>query len=256
MQGLTIVRCRTCGVKFMNPQYTDGWLAEFYSTYISVHGQSDGRRWRARPEVRETAKRRSLELLAEHVGLGRILMIGCGDGLELRVATALGWRAEGYDVDPAITAEVSVRCEVPVYCGSFPPASLERGGYDAVFMDQVIEHPKDPALYLRTANELLRPGGGLFLGLPNMGSLANRFKTLVGRIGLRKTHRGKHYSTKHHIFYYEPAVMRRLLRDRFGFEVLCVSGSLKPDEHPWKELFARRFPSLDSSFLMIARKRG
>ncbi|MFO1054237.1 MAG: class I SAM-dependent methyltransferase [Planctomycetota bacterium] len=255
-KGRTLARCVSCGVKFMNPQYSDAWLAHFYSTYISVHGDGDTARWRSRPEVRETAKRRSLQLLGDFVPPGRILMIGCGDGLELRVASSLGWKPEGYDVDPTTTAEVARTCGVPVHCGAFPPASLPRGAYDAVFMDQVIEHPKDPALYLRTAHDLLRPGGALFLGLPNVGSLSNRIKTMAGRLGLRPGKRGRHYATKHHIFYYEPRVMTRLLQRQFGFDVLVVSGSLKPDEHPWKQPLARRFPSLDSSFLLVARKRG
>lgn len=255
-RGRGIARCGDCGVKFMNPQYSDAWLAQFYASYISVHGEGETTRWRSRPEVREESKRRSLRLLAEHVAPGRILMIGCGDGLELRIARELGWAPEGYDIDPKTTAEVERSVGVRVHCGPFPPATLGAGSFDAVFMDQVIEHPKDPALYLRTAHAVLRQGGALFLGLPNIGSLANRSKTLMGKLGLRPRVRGKHYATKHHVFYYEPKVMRRLLGERFGFQVLTVSGSLKPDEKPWKSPLARRFPALDSSFLVVARKRG
>lgn len=254
--GRRIARCGGCGVKFMNPQYSDAWLTHFYSTYISVHGDGGTTRWRSRPEVREEGKRRSLRLLAEHVAPGRILMIGCGDGLELTIARELGWRPEGYDVDPATTAEVEQTIGARVHSGTFPPATVAPGSFDAVFMDQVIEHPKDPAHYLRTAHAMLRAGGALFLGLPNVGSLANRIKTLLGKLGLRARSRGKHYATKHHVFFYEPAVMRRLLTERFGFDVVAVSGSLKPDEHPWKQPLARRYPALDSSFLVVARKRG
>lgn len=252
--GRTIDRCRECGVRFLNPQYSDEWLTHFYSTYISVHGDENQERWRSRPEVRSAAKQRSLELLGTHVKPGRILMIGCGDGLELKIARDLGWQAEGYDVDPETTAEVSQHLGLPVHCGEFPPLSLSNQSFDAVFMDQVIEHPKDPALYLRTAHSLLRPGGALFLGLPNVDSLSNRIKTAVGKLGLRAGKRGKHYATKHHIFFYSPAVMRRLLERHFGFTVVAVSGSLKPDPRPFKQWLTRRVPLFDSSFLLIATR--
>jgi hypothetical protein len=34
-RGVAISRCRRCGVKFMNPQYTDAYLSAFYSQYIA-----------------------------------------------------------------------------------------------------------------------------------------------------------------------------------------------------------------------------
>ena len=33
-RGARIARCGACGVRFMNPQYTDAYLAEYYATYI------------------------------------------------------------------------------------------------------------------------------------------------------------------------------------------------------------------------------
>src|SRR5688572_9816426 len=103
----------------MNPQYSDDALRRFYAGYISLHPDAGADKHRSRPEVRRTGKRRSLELLATFAPGRRILMVGCGDGLEIREAKACGWQPEGFDVDPSTTAAVAAREGVPVHCGDF-----------------------------------------------------------------------------------------------------------------------------------------
>ena len=46
--------------------------------------------------------------------------------------------------------------------------------FDAVFAQHVLEHVRDPALFLRSAFTLLRPGGILVLAVPNLGSRTQR----------------------------------------------------------------------------------
>ena len=259
-RGHSLSKCRSCGTKLVNPQFSDAHLRRFYASYISHDvplGLDEGAplAHHLRPHVRLTAKRRALTLLASFIRPGRILMVGCGDGMELEVARAAGWQPEGYDVDPITTARVAARVGVPVHCGDFSNLG-ERGRFDVLFMDQVIEHPKDPARYLRAADELLRPGGLLYLATPNIGSLGNRYKTSLDKLGVRGARRGKHYNTKHHLFFFTPQVLAKLLRGRFGFEVLVVRASLKPQLNPVTALFGRWFPVLDSSFILVARKPG
>lgn len=255
-RGHTIDRCQACGIRFMNPQYADRWLEHFYSTYVPAAGHDHDRSWRARPEIRRAAKRAGLELLAAHGCCGHILMGGCGDGVELQVAHELGWVAEGQDVAPATTARVAERCGAVVHSMPLAELPLPDASFDAVFLDQVIEHPKDPAGMLRAAHRLLRPGGLLYLGQPNIGSLANGTKTLLGRLGLRGRRRGRHYASQHHIFYYTPRVLCGLLRHQFGFEVLAVRGSPKQRGFSWLRALVERAPFLDSSFVVLARKPG
>jgi 2-polyprenyl-3-methyl-5-hydroxy-6-metoxy-1,4-benzoquinol methylase len=256
-RGRTLDRCQGCGVGLMNPQYSDDWLRRFYSTYISGHGEpSRGapqpERYRSRYDVRKTGKQRCLRMVAEHVRPGRILMIGCGDGVELGFAKELGWQVEGYDVDPETTAEISAQYGVPVHCGPFEDLELEAGSYACVWADQVLEHPKNPQMYLRRVRELLQPGGVLFLGTPNVGSYSNRYKTWLGQVGLKRKRRGHHYNTRHHIFFYTPPVMRHLLEEHYGFRVLTQRTSQKPARNPLGGLIRRGPTWLDSSFLTLA----
>ncbi|MEC7585129.1 MAG: class I SAM-dependent methyltransferase [Planctomycetota bacterium] len=253
-RGHRIVQCQTCKIRFMNPQYTDVWLRHYYSQYVSPDGDSNEERWRSMAAVRRAGKTRGLSLLGRYVDRGRLLVVGCGDGLELRIAKELGWQVEGVDVDHETTRRVAQNEQVEVHCGQLVDLSFEAGSFDAVFLDQVIEHPKNPGEVLRKVHELLRPRGVVYLGQPNIGSLSNSVKTLMGRLGLRRRRRGKHYSTQHHITYFRPRVFKRLLEAHFGFEVLQMTGSPKPARWGWFRPLLRRLPFLDSSFALIARR--
>ena len=256
--GATIDACGGCGIKFMNPQYTDADRVRFYAHFLDfglLDAPETSLPMRKRKSVRVEGKRRSLELVGRYVAPGRVLSVGCGDGIELSVAQELGWTAEGYDVDPDATARVASRYGALVHTGDFRDLPLRTAPFDAVVMDQVIEHLKNPGEYLRTIASLLRPGGVLFLGAPNVGSLSNRAKTALGKLGLRGAKRGKHYACDHHVVYLAPTPLRRVLEERHGFDVLRVGGSLKPQKKRASPVLSRWFPSVDSSFYVLARRR-
>jgi SAM-dependent methyltransferase len=251
-RGIHIARCRSCGVQFMNPQYTDAHLAAYYATYIQEERESP-----ARTAYRRAQKTANIALVEQLVGRGRFLSIGCGDGVELQVAKARGWQVEGYDVDPVTTARVAERVGAPVHTGDLFALPLESGAYRCVYMDQVLEHPKNPADYLRLCRRLLEPNGVLYLGVPNIESVSSSLKTALGKAGLKKR-RGKHYDTFHHLFYYAPGTLPKLLEARYGFRVERVLGDPKPRAHAsvltraWDGI-VRRVPWLDSSLVVLAR---
>lgn len=256
-RGHRIDRCGACGVRVMNPQYTDSHLAAFYASYTDLQGrhgrEGHAAEGRADPRLRAAAKRRCLDLMARHQPRkGRLLMVGCGDGLELRVAAEAGWQPEGLEVDPEVSRVVAAREGVPVHCGRLEDFAGGDASFDAVFLDQVIEHPKNPGDYLVASHRLLRDGGLLFLATPNIGSVSNRLKTLAGRLGLRPHKRGKHYNTRHHLFFFTPSVMARLLR-RYGFAVVALQGD-DAGRNPVSAAMSRWLPILDSGFLVLGRK--
>lgn len=251
-RGAHIARCGACGVRFMNPQYTDAYLTAYYADYIpDGPGSPEERAYRL---AQKTGK---IELLERYLAPGRLLAIGCGDGTEMAVAKSRGWTVEGYDVDEATTRRVAQAVGAPVYTGDLFTLPLEQGAYDCVYLDQVLEHPKSPAPYLELSRRLLRPGGMLYLGVPNIESLSSRTKRVLGRLGLSRR-RMRFYDTFHHLFYYAPSTLPRLLEQRYGFRVVTVLGDPKPRAHStvatrlWDRV-VRHSPWLDSTMVILAR---
>jgi SAM-dependent methyltransferase len=258
-RNVRIDECGRCGVKFMNPQYTDRYLTALYGQYndpqvaagdVVASGRLDDVLPRKRDE--------NFKLIARHTEMGRLLSIGSGAGDEIRAALAAGWKVEGYDVDKATTDALARNFNVPVYSGDLATSGLPGDAYNCVYMDQVLEHPKDPAAYLRLAHRVLRRGGVLYLGVPNIASVSAVYKTLIGRARL-KPFRGRHYDTWHHLFYYSPRTLTRILEEHFDFDVVLVQGDPIARNTTAAaraaDALRTRFARLDSSFRVLARPR-
>ena len=248
-RGNCIWRCARCGTRFMNPPYSDRHLRDYYAGYITSE-TPERLAWRRRQ------KEAHLRVLARFCPSGRCLCVGCGDGLELAVAREMGYEVEGCDVDPATTRRVSEALGVPVHAGFLADLNLPEGAYDGVYMDQVLEHLNAPRPALLAARRLLRPNGILYVGLPNIGSASCRLKMILGKMGLKRASRGRHYGSLHHLLYFAPRPFRNLLSRFYDFEVLQVSGDPAPSRGVLRARLERRFPILGSTFILIARKPG
>lgn len=260
-RGCFIHRCRACGVKFMNAPYTDAYLAEYYANYVDEFQAEHGAEQLQR---RVVSKEYDLRWIEQYTAPGRFLAIGCGDGMEMQVAQRMGWQPEGFDVDQATTLRVAREINLPVFGGDFFQIGFPANTYDCVFMDQVLEHPKNPQDYLREVHRILKPGGVLYIGCPNIMSASNMFKTALGKLGLNRRSRGKHYGTFHHLFYYSPWQLARALEKHFHFDVLTYEGSPLGGVKNAKETggwlsrlnihLRRKLPILESTFRLLARK--
>ncbi len=96
LRGNRIESCRSCGVLFMNPQYTDENRERFYEGYISFHIRPNSKNqvpMRKLHWVGEEGKRRCLELIGQFVEPGRLLSVGTGAGVGVGVAvgSAAAW---------------------------------------------------------------------------------------------------------------------------------------------------------------------
>jgi 2-polyprenyl-3-methyl-5-hydroxy-6-metoxy-1,4-benzoquinol methylase len=103
----------------------------------------------------------------------RVLDIGCGFGESLGYHKARGCDAHGVEADANIL-RVAQRFDLNVRHGLFDPEHYERDSFDAVTLDQVIEHVAAPLSVLRGVNAVLKPGGILVLSTPNVGGWGAR----------------------------------------------------------------------------------
>jgi len=220
-----VVQCTSCGLQFA-ARYPDDADAdvEIYSHdyFVDV----------LKPEALRARERIFAQVLQQLEGFlgrkGRLLDIGAGEATLVRVALANGWQAEGTEVSSAIVAHVADKWDLRLHHGVLEDLVLPAGHYDAVIMNHVLEHVRDPRVTLAKVATLLRPDGIARIAVPNLAGISSHAKNLQSRLGL-KSSPWKHYSTDHHFWFFTPRTLVRTLRTA-GLRVLEVRAPMKQCE--------------------------
>jgi SAM-dependent methyltransferase len=122
---------------------------------------------------------RALARIERHVEVGRICDVGCWVGFLLSEAERRGWQATGVEPSRFAGDIARERLGVDVKTGTIDSLERTDADFDAVVMGDVIEHLPDPGTALDQIGSALRPGGVLYLALPDAGS------TVARRLGAR-----------------------------------------------------------------------
>jgi len=256
-----------CGMEYIDPSLDAASMSEIYrssealkeinpalETYYEYELKPGCRTWRDY----ETALRR-----AQKYAPGRRLMeVGCGGGEFLKFARNLGWQVSGLDSAPENIEKVR-RAGMGGICSSF----LEYTGdekFDVVVQWDLIEHPQDPAAFVRKSHDMLVPGGLLLFATPCypnlLSEIAKLFYALTG--GRLKTPAEKMYFLEH-TTYFGPQTLKKLVVDNV-FETAQV-WKTETDLKRYKfnplvrfvlntAFICARFLRLQNRLILIARK--
>lgn len=158
----SVVRCRRCGLGYLNPRPTRDEIARYYPAPYYSQRDSLGTRYR---------------LQAQYVNgtPGRLLDIGAARGDFLAVMHEKGWEVQG--IEPSVEAENPYG--VPIQRAAFPEESdFPSAHFDAITAWAVFEHLHDPRSAFVECARLLRPGGVLVIQVPNLRSVHGRLSRM------------------------------------------------------------------------------
>src|SRR6266550_2616857 len=207
--GLAVVRCLSCGQRYVWPLPSEAELAAIYDPayYRGGRGSVGFSDYAALAPARRHMFSRHLDRIDRLVNTGRVLDVGCATGDFLLVAAQRGWEALG--VDPSPAREQAQAAGVRMVGHTIDDADVAPHSLDLITFWDVLEHLPDPVASLRRAQELLTPGGLLAATVPNAGSAIAR---LSGR-------RWFGYKTAgEHLQFFDPATINRCF-EAAGFRV-------------------------------------
>jgi SAM-dependent methyltransferase len=99
-----------------------------------------------------------------------LLDIGCGSGRFLQIARDhLGYEVEGLEIDPR-ARDVALRRDLKVHPGLMPGSGLTPETYYQITLNHVLEHFHDPFAALQEVFSLLKPGGCVWIAVPNIAA--------------------------------------------------------------------------------------
>lgn len=179
-----------------------------------------------------------------------ILELGSADDTFLHYAVKqIGGKGQGLDITKGDNFEEKLK--------------IKKNSVDIVFALEIIEHLFDTDFFLSEIHRVLKPSGILILSTPNLASLQNRLRLLLGRYP-----KYLEYSKKGagHIHLYTPNVLKsQLLNTKYLILNTCAPNFLCPFiTRKWFPKILREFcmflgdifPTLGSHLLVVARKNA
>jgi SAM-dependent methyltransferase len=270
--GVAFVECRRCGLRRIDPRPSPELLGQYYGAQSGAgYNAYAGRRrhgWRqqaweclrdgASHPSRQNLMSRALGPitgalarwffdinvdLERRAGL-RVLEVGCGYGDLLLYLRSRGCEVLGTDISPDAAAKAA-EYGLEVRCGEFARLGLPAAHYDVAILSHSLEHVPDPNVELRDLARVLKPGGHLYIAVPN---------GCAGALEIYGPH-WPHLCFPLHLWMYTPESLATLLR-KHGFELACparTSGLHHPHVLPreWQRL--RRSEGARRATRMLAR---
>ncbi len=193
-EGFRHVRCRGCGLVYVNPRQAG-----------HLETQKDSGTGTMGDEVLSASQKRRLQrelsLYRPYRKLNRIIEIGAGRGWLLGEAGAAGWETWAVEVNSQALDHLGTRGifrVIPEPADSFH-APVEH--FDVVRLWDVIEHLESPRTVMGRVCRMLRPGGLVRISTTNFRSLS---RWVNGPEWV-------YLNGSDHIVLFEPPTIRRLL---------------------------------------------
>jgi SAM-dependent methyltransferase len=235
LSTFTMTRCRGCGHLAIFPvpedlaRYYDsgyhahgfvvpppfaaaaGWRGAFKRALLSVvYGYevapAPGAGWRALAPLLRVAAHKFMLFPRPENGR-RLLELGCGSGAQLKVLAEAGWDVSGVELGASAARYARERLGLNVHQGSLESARLPSASFDVVVASHVLEHIPDPAAASVEIARVLRPGGRLYVSVPNGEAVEASW---FGRFW--------DWEAPHHLHHFTPGSLGRML-ERAGLRV-------------------------------------
>jgi len=152
---------------------------------------------------------------------GHLLEVGCGTGEFLIKAKLAGWEVDGLELSESFRIAAKNWYDLELRGDELSQAGFEENSFEIVALFHVFEHLLDPLAFLGQVSRVLKPGGWLFIIVPNISSWTDNLF-------------GKSNPTlikKDHYFHYTPCTLQNIITRSF-FDVVEVI-THEPSHHIW-----------------------
>jgi len=201
-----IWECRDCTLRFTQNVPDAGEIGPYYKseTYISHSDTREGFINKIYHQVREHTliqKKRLIENLTPgSTGPNSILDVGSGTGAFLDTMKRSGWEVTGLEPDDNARKKAAELYQLSLE-SSENLFSLPAETFDAISMWHVLEHVHQLHDYLKQLKKLLKPGGKLFIAMPNYTSFDQHIYKEYWAA----------YDVPRHLYHFSPEAMNKLL---------------------------------------------
>lgn len=199
-----IFECNKCSLRFTQDIPPQEMIGTYYKSedYISHTNTSKGLVNRLYQSVRKRTLRNKQKLIQRLTGLenGSLLDIGSGTGAFANQMKAAGWEVTALEPDPGARkiGKELYNLEIQALENFF---QLPQASFDTITLWHVLEHVHELHRYVEQFKFLLKPGGKLFVAVPNYTSKdASTYQAYWAA-----------YDVPRHLYHFSPKAMKELM---------------------------------------------
>lgn len=239
--GFALERCAACALVYVNPQPLPDDLAAHYRAKAAAT-EAEFYQYTVSPAQIAEYDRIVQDLVRLQPARGRLLDLGCAAGYFMQRAGGAGFETHGIDIATWVEEVAARRGVANVRACRLLDAAFPDGWFDVIHSSQVFEHLTQPLVELAEIRRILKPGGLLYVNVPNYRCLS----IVLGRDDFELN------TPPEHVVYYTPHTLAALLA-RAGLTVLGTAsyGGLK-----WENLLGRPISSEIAEFARTQQSGG
>lgn len=220
----SVVRCKNCGLVYVNPQPSYEELKEFYGeNYFGIQNSNISGRGRFFKFLQliknKTLGSNSLPNSKFYRYKNKIFQQTSGNFLDVGCATGVQnislmkefsqWKFYGVEPDEVAFRKAAKIENFLVQRGFLENAYYPNKFFDIILIHQTLEHTPDPKKILAECRRILKDDGRLIIAVPNFESLSSK---IFGRFWY-------HLDIPRHLFHFSPQTMSNLL-DETHFKII------------------------------------
>lgn len=242
-----LVRCRGCGLLYVNPQpvflrldaqdlYSEAYFSKEYMRFYGEGGVGAA-------QTNESFAWR-LDVIGKYKTKGTLLDIGCATGGFLAAAKQRGWDVTGVEISKYAADRAAKECACTIMIGNLEEARFKDSFFDVVCAGDVLEHVISPSVFLSEVLRVLKDDGILYIAVPNAASFYYAFFGLMATINHKN-----YFVLPHHLYHFSPETLKKLL-DKTGFELAELRFSHSRNPSWWMGIF-----NFHDRIVALARKK-
>ncbi|MBU0929642.1 MAG: methyltransferase domain-containing protein [Nanoarchaeota archaeon] len=200
-----IVRCKNCGLKYVNPRLTEKEIVSGYS-------EGSDELFVSQTRGRELTFKKSLKLIDKYSQKGKILDIGTAGGSFLKVAKDKLWDVEGIEPNKWLCDWALKNYGIKIKQGTLfdKKNKFKDDEFDVITLWDVLEHVADPKKTLEECNKIMKKNGLLVVNYPDIGSPVSK---AMGKRWI--------FLLSVHLFYFDKKTIKKILNET-GFDVIKI----------------------------------
>lgn len=203
-----LVRCKRCGLVYVNPRPDEAMLLDIYNQLLTDHTYSYFRDYVKHADGLIAEGRAMVGKIEKYKKKGRLLDIGCAAGFFLKAASEYGWETYGVEPLEHFSCFGREKLGLNIFTGQLKDRNFPDEFFDVVTMFDVLCHLRNPTKDLREVSRTLKGDGLLVLQTGNKGELRTK------EDGERH---GERWETPQHLYHFSKKTLQMLF-EKTGFE--------------------------------------